>query len=56
MIWRGGVQVIAALQAAGDPRTLQAPSILAGTPRLMLNTDLYGAYGSQRTVSAADGP
>ena len=50
------MQVIAALQAAGDPGTMQAPYILTGTPRLMLNTDLYGAYGSQKIVSAADGP
>lgn len=50
------VQVIAALRAAGDPNTVQAPNILSGTPLLMLNTDLYGAHGCQQTVSAANGP
>lgn len=49
-------QVIAALTAAGDPNTIEAPGILSGTPLLMLNTDLYGAYESQQNVSAADGP
>lgn len=50
------MQVIAALQAAADPSTVQAPNILPGTPQLMLNTDLYGAYASQENVSAANGP
>ncbi len=50
------MQVIAALQAAADPSTVQAPNILPGTPMLMLNTDLYGAYTSQENVSAANGP
>ena len=50
------VQVIAALLAAGDTNTIQAPDILAGTPLVELNTDLYGAYSSQPTVSAASGP
>ena len=38
------------------PDTIEAPNILSGTPLLMLNTDLYGAYESQQNVSAADGP
>ena len=49
-------QVIAALTAAGTPNTIEAPDILSGTPLLMLNTDLYGAYESQQNVSAANGP
>ena len=49
-------QVIAALTATGTPDTIEAPNILSGTPLLMLNTDLYGAYESQQNVSAADGP
>ena len=49
-------QVIAALLAAGDTNTIQAIDILAGTPLVELNTDLYGAYSSQPTVSAASGP
>lgn len=51
-----GVQVIAALQAAGDASTLQAPNMLLGTPLLMLNTDLYGVYKLEQNVSAAAGP
>ncbi len=50
------VQVIAALLAAGDTNSIQAPGILAGTPLVELNTDLYGVYGSQQAVSAASGP
>ena len=50
------MQVIAALQAAGGAGTVQAPNVLPGTPRLMLNTDLYGAYKLQESVSAAAGP
>ena len=50
------VQVIAALTAAGDLNAIEAPNILSGTPLLMLNTDLYGAYESQQDVSAANGP
>lgn len=49
-------QVIAALTAAANPSTIEAPDILSGTPLLMLNTDLYSAYESQQNVSAANGP
>lgn len=50
------MQVIAALLAAADTHSVQAPNMLSGTTSLMLNTDLYGAYGSLQTVSAANGP
>ncbi|CAK0785055.1 hypothetical protein CVIRNUC_008260 [Coccomyxa viridis] len=49
-------EVIAALTAAANPSTIEAPDILSGTPLLMLNTDLYSAYESQQNVSAANGP